>query len=209
MNKKVFRLPVVWQMSGYIEVEEENLHKAMNKVRKNLNDFKFPSECNYVDKSFKLETNDPYEMKCIIDMPDRESRDIIAKVYKIINIKETYYKCNYPELKYVGTVTVKGKEFEPGIFCEMINWKFKNIRKPEGLNITDDTGIFDEYTVLKDDEYSVYYVKEGSHFIVFRTEEELLSHFFLLIRSLQGKLLDFTPKTKEDLFNNLLFGGII
>lgn len=61
------RIAVTWEMSGYIEVEANNIEEAMNMVRENPDNYSLPIEQDYVDGSFGLTTNDVDMMKIICD----------------------------------------------------------------------------------------------------------------------------------------------
>ena len=58
------KLSVVWQCSGFIEVEANSLEEAMNKVKNNPDDYPLPYDGGeYVDGSFGLSTDDVDEMR--------------------------------------------------------------------------------------------------------------------------------------------------
>lgn len=62
-----YRLSVVWQCSGFIEVESNSLEEAMNKVKSNSDAYPLPYDGGeYVDGSFRLSTDDVDEMREII-----------------------------------------------------------------------------------------------------------------------------------------------
>lgn len=57
MSKKVFKIPVIWEMSGYIKVEADTLDEAIKKFDEKEasdDDYALP-EGNYVDSSFQRE----------------------------------------------------------------------------------------------------------------------------------------------------------
>lgn len=49
-----FRLPVVWEMYGVVEVEAESLEAAVDYFKENSDDIPLPTEFHYVDASFAL-----------------------------------------------------------------------------------------------------------------------------------------------------------
>lgn len=61
-------IAVNWEVSGFIEVEADNIEEAMNKFRENLDDYPLPYDGGeYVDGSFRLTTDDVEEMKAICE----------------------------------------------------------------------------------------------------------------------------------------------
>lgn len=64
-NTNKYEVAVTWEMCGYIEVEANNLAEAMDKVRKNPDDYSLPSDAEYVDGSLGLTTEDVEHMKNI------------------------------------------------------------------------------------------------------------------------------------------------
>lgn len=60
------RIAVTSEAAGYIEVEANSIEEAMEKVRKNPNNYPLPyNGGEYVDGSFRLSTDDVDEMKII------------------------------------------------------------------------------------------------------------------------------------------------
>ena len=64
---KKFKLEVVYEMSGYIEVEANSLKEAMDEFNENIDDYSLPYDAGYVDGSFRLSTKDVEEMQEIIN----------------------------------------------------------------------------------------------------------------------------------------------
>ena len=55
---KEFRVPVVWEVGGYVTVEAESAEDALNiacKIEYEGDGFPLPKESLYVDGSFKIE----------------------------------------------------------------------------------------------------------------------------------------------------------
>lgn len=65
---KKFKLEVVYEMSGYIEVEANSLKEAMDEFNENIDDYPLPYDAGYVDGSFRLSTEDVEEMQEIINL---------------------------------------------------------------------------------------------------------------------------------------------
>lgn len=60
----VFKIPVIWEMSGYIKVEADTLDEAIKKFDEKENsadDYPLP-EGNYVDGSFQRENEEMCEL---------------------------------------------------------------------------------------------------------------------------------------------------
>ena len=59
-----YRIAVVWQCAGYIEVDANSLEEAMQDVKYNPSNYSLPRDGGeYVDDSFCLATNDVDDMK--------------------------------------------------------------------------------------------------------------------------------------------------
>ena len=62
MNR--YRIAVVWQCAGFIEVDANSFEDAMLDVKNNPDNYSLPKDGGeYVDDSFCLATNDVDEMK--------------------------------------------------------------------------------------------------------------------------------------------------
>ena len=66
MRKKIWKVPVVWEMFGNVEVEAESLEEAIKMVQRDEdaegNPFSLPTEDYYIEDSFRVEfTNDELE----------------------------------------------------------------------------------------------------------------------------------------------------
>lgn len=63
-----YRVAVVWQCAGFIEVEANSIEEAMANVKNHPDNYSLPKDGGeYVDDSFCLATNDVEEMKEICD----------------------------------------------------------------------------------------------------------------------------------------------
>lgn len=61
-----YRVAVVWQCSGFIEVDANSIEEAMDDVKKHPNNYSLPKDGgDYVDDSFCLATDDVEAMKAI------------------------------------------------------------------------------------------------------------------------------------------------
>lgn len=54
-----FKLPVVWEMGGFVTVEADSVEAAMEYFEKNVDHIPLPKEGVYVDASFALSCDDP------------------------------------------------------------------------------------------------------------------------------------------------------
>lgn len=61
------KLPVVWTMAGYVDVDADTLEEAMDKFNREMDHIKLPQDGTYVDGSFALATDDVDEMRTIIE----------------------------------------------------------------------------------------------------------------------------------------------
>lgn len=64
--KKV-QLPVVWEMSGYVEVEADSVEAAMDYFNKNSDHISLPANAEYVCGSFGLACDDPESIRICDD----------------------------------------------------------------------------------------------------------------------------------------------
>lgn len=64
--KKTFRLPVTWEVCGWINVEAESLEDAVKDFKENSEDYELPTDdCEYVESSFKLSEDNIEILKLI------------------------------------------------------------------------------------------------------------------------------------------------
>ena len=56
------RLPVTWEVSGFVEVEADSIEEAVNIFNRDADYIKLPRDSEYVDASFCLSTEDPDEI---------------------------------------------------------------------------------------------------------------------------------------------------
>ena len=54
-NLKTFKIPVVFQSSGYVEVKSSSLEKAIAYAERNIDNFKLPTTSHYVEDSFEID----------------------------------------------------------------------------------------------------------------------------------------------------------
>ena len=52
---KTYKVPVVWQMYGYVEVKAESMDKAADVVSNIGYDMPLPSDADYVEGSFEVD----------------------------------------------------------------------------------------------------------------------------------------------------------
>lgn len=56
------RLPVTWEVSGFVEVEADSIEEAVKIFNRDADYIKLPRDSEYVDASFCLSTEDPDEI---------------------------------------------------------------------------------------------------------------------------------------------------
>lgn len=71
-EKRLYRVPVVYEMYGHVEVEAESAEEAYDKVKDHPEDFNLPDEGFYVDDSFKVADDDRENAIGSIERLDRE-----------------------------------------------------------------------------------------------------------------------------------------
>lgn len=52
--KKKFRLPVTWEVCGFVEVEAESVEEAIEAFERDIDHIPLPDDSEYVDGSFGL-----------------------------------------------------------------------------------------------------------------------------------------------------------
>ena len=70
---KEYKIPIEWQMFGYVEIKAESLEKAVEYFCENENEFDIPSDSDYIDGSFKISTEtSPYKDtdKCVEELKE-------------------------------------------------------------------------------------------------------------------------------------------
>ena len=66
--KKIFRLPVTWEVCGFVNVEAESLEEAVQDFKENVDEYELPTDdCEYVDGSFRLTEDNIEILKLICD----------------------------------------------------------------------------------------------------------------------------------------------
>ena len=65
------KVPVVWEMCGFIDIPEESMKAAMERFNKESEAIPLPSHGEYVDGSFQLASTDPDEMRAMAQLDDR------------------------------------------------------------------------------------------------------------------------------------------
>ena len=61
--KKTFKMPVTWEVCGFVDVEADSLEEAIDKFEENCDNYELPENGEYVDGSFGLTDNDPEFIK--------------------------------------------------------------------------------------------------------------------------------------------------
>jgi len=57
---KTFKIPVSWEMCSFIKVEANSLSEAIAHAVKHEDEYELPTDGNYIDASFKIETEEEY-----------------------------------------------------------------------------------------------------------------------------------------------------
>lgn len=57
------KLPVSWEVSGFVEIEADSIEEAMDYFEKNLDFIKLPKDSEYVYGSFALSCTEPEYIK--------------------------------------------------------------------------------------------------------------------------------------------------
>ena len=52
---KTYRVPVVYQMFGYVEMEADSIDDAVKKVHNNIDSIPLPNDADYVEGSFEID----------------------------------------------------------------------------------------------------------------------------------------------------------
>lgn len=55
MAKKVYLVPVYWEMYGRVSVEAESPEKALEYAREHMDEYKLPYKSEYVEGSFDVD----------------------------------------------------------------------------------------------------------------------------------------------------------
>lgn len=64
--KKTFKLPVTWEVHGFVNVEAKSLEEAVQDFNENVDEYEL-FDLEYVDGSFRLTENDIEVLKLICD----------------------------------------------------------------------------------------------------------------------------------------------
>jgi hypothetical protein len=56
--QKWYKLPVTWEVSGFVEIEAHSIEQAISFFKKYTEDIELPEEMYYVDGSFRLIDDD-------------------------------------------------------------------------------------------------------------------------------------------------------
>ena len=57
------RLPVTYEVSGFVDVEAESIEKAIDKFYESIDYIPLPTDTDYIDGSFQLSTEEPEYIK--------------------------------------------------------------------------------------------------------------------------------------------------
>lgn len=80
MKKRIYKVPVVYEMYGTVEVEAESAEEAYDRVKDHPEDFALPDESFYVDDSFKVADDDHENAIGTIELPRHTGLTVKATV---------------------------------------------------------------------------------------------------------------------------------
>lgn len=66
-TKKVWKVPVTWEVYGVVEVDAETKEEAIKIVMNDEDDVPLPTESYYIDGSFRVSTDDLEELKAMVE----------------------------------------------------------------------------------------------------------------------------------------------
>lgn len=66
--KKIFKVPVTWEVYSTVEIEAETLEEAIEIIRKDEGDIVFPTETYDVDGSLRLSSNNIEILKIMMGL---------------------------------------------------------------------------------------------------------------------------------------------
>lgn len=55
MEKKIYLVPVYWEMFGRVSVEAESAEKAIEYALDHIDEYKLPEKAEYIDGSFEVD----------------------------------------------------------------------------------------------------------------------------------------------------------
>ena len=62
--KKKIKLPVTWEVCGFVEVEAKSIEEAIEIFERDIDHIPLPENCEYVDGSFGLTDDEPDFIAC-------------------------------------------------------------------------------------------------------------------------------------------------
>ena len=62
--KKKIKLPVTWEVCGFVEVEAKSIEEAIEIFERDIDHIPLPENCEYVDGSFSLTDDEPDFIAC-------------------------------------------------------------------------------------------------------------------------------------------------
>lgn len=145
--KKTWKIPVTWQMSGFVHVDADKLEDAIKAVREEYREYPLPEKASYVEDSFQLSDDDIDLIRTSYNdnLPDSEEETfvIIGFLDEPIEVKAEVKLCPVTDImgKQMHNIAIQlyarpnwegGPEWEP----------FAMITKP-----------FNEYLSIKNASY--------------------------------------------------------
>lgn len=71
-KKKYWKIPVTWEMYGWVEAEGDSIEEALENFRRDEDEYGLP-EGEYVDGSFRLSDDDEENLKGLIALMNKEN----------------------------------------------------------------------------------------------------------------------------------------
>lgn len=68
---RTYILPVSWEVYSTIRIKADNLEDAIRKAEEHIDDIPLGSQTEYIDASYKIDTEDPIAAQDFYDMSDK------------------------------------------------------------------------------------------------------------------------------------------
>lgn len=66
-KRKFWKIPVIWESYGVVEVEGNSPEEALENFKKHIDEYELPEQQHYVDDSFRLSSDDDKEVIAMIE----------------------------------------------------------------------------------------------------------------------------------------------
>lgn len=61
-----YKMPVTWEMCGYVEVEADSIEEAVKTFNETSDDISLPNDGEYVDSSFRLSVDSVEDIEVML-----------------------------------------------------------------------------------------------------------------------------------------------